>query len=278
METAVAEVLPSVSDDAVYIDPFSKGIQFNATFISSVEVNSQRDNQEVREKVIKAIASNKPSSKVVIIVKLNTVCIRNIENNSYVDYLITQIVYCGAHVHFKDTFFFIHQSKHDKSLSARVYQLSDSHTVKLLTLTIARAFKISYDGWFSHVEKEVPKESPQAYATSARLSRANSVPAGIIDRFSTSPWPSKSKDRRSRRLSFGSKPKIVSGCPAVYKVQTVNLRTNIVHSVTLTVDMDREFRELAQSRSTPSCLPIDLPAAEVEQFNLCSIKKHCTLE
>ena len=75
METAVAEVLPSVSDDAVYVDPFTKGIQFSATLISSVEVNSQRDNQEVREKVTKAIASNKPSSKVVIIVKLNTVCI-----------------------------------------------------------------------------------------------------------------------------------------------------------------------------------------------------------
>lgn len=278
METAVAEVLPSNSDNTVYVDPYIKGIQFNATFISSVEVNSQRDNHEVREKVTKAIAANKPSSKVVIVVKLNTVSIRNTADNSYMDYLITQIVYCGAHAHFKDTFFFIHQSKHDKSLFARVYRLSGSDTVKLLTLTIARAFKLSFDGWFAYVEKEVPLESPHAHDAFARLSRAKSVPAGIIDRFSSSPWPSKSRDRESRRLSFGSMPEILDGCPAVYKVQTVNSKTNSVHSVSLTLDMDREFRELAQSRSAPSCLPTDLPATEVDQFNLCSIKKHCTLE
>ena len=277
VETA-AEVLPSDSNDTVYIDPYAKGIQFNATFISSVEVNSQRDNQEVREKVTKAIVANKPSSEVVITVKLNTVCIRNNIDNSCVDYLITQIFYCGAHVDFKDKFFFIHRSKHDQLLFARVYQLLDSDTVKLLTLTIARAFRISYEGWFLYVEKEAPKESPHAYATSARLSRTKSVPAGIIDRFSTSPWPSKSKDRKSRRLSFGDKPEILSGYPAVYKVQTVNSSTGSVHSVSLTVDMDREFRELAQSRSTPSYLPIDLPATEVNQFNVFSIKKYCTLE
>ena len=76
METAVTDVLPSDSDDTVYINPYAKGIRFNAIFISLVEVNSQRDNRKVREKVAKTIA-NKPSSNVVIIVKLNTVCIRN---------------------------------------------------------------------------------------------------------------------------------------------------------------------------------------------------------
>ena len=64
----------------------------------------------------------------------------------------------------------------------------------------------------------------------------------------------------------------------MYKVQTVNSSTGSVHSVSLTVDMDREFRELAQSHSTPSYLPIDLPATEVNQFDLRSIKKYCTLE
>ena len=277
MEIAAAEVLPSDSNDTVYIDPYAKGIRFNATFISLVEVNSQRDNQEVREKVTKAIVANKPSSEVVITVKLNTVCIRNNTDNLCVDYLITQIFYCGAHVDFKDKFFFIHRSKYDELLFAQVYQLLDSDTVKLLTLTIARAFRISYEGWFLYVEKEAPKESPHAYATSARLSRAKSVPAGIIDRFCTSPWPSTSKDRKGR-LSFGDKPEILGGCPAVYKVQTDNSNTGSVHSVSLTVDMDREFRELAQSRSTPSYLPIDLPATEVNQFDLRSIKKYCTLE
>lgn len=278
MQTVAAEILPSHSDGAAYIDPYANGIRFDATFVSTVEVNSQRDNQEVREKVTKAIvAANNPSSKVVITVRLNTVCITNITDNSHVNYLITQIVYCGAHVHFKDKFFFIHSSKHNKSLFAQVYQLSDSDTVKLLTLTIARAFKISYEGWFSYVEKEVPKESPHySHTAPARLNRANSVPAGIIDRFSTSPWPPAPKNRKNRPISLGGKPEILSGCPAVYKVQTVNSRT--VHSVSLTIDMDREFRELAQSRSSPSYLPIDLPTTEVDQFNLCSVKKHWTPE
>lgn len=244
-----------------------------------MEVKSQRDNEEVREKVTKAIVANKPSSEVVIIVRLNTICIRNVIDSEYMDYLITQIVYCGAHMDFKDKFFFIHRSKHDKSLFARVYQLSDSDTVKLLTLSIAKAFKLSYEGWFLHVEKEGPKESPHAHAmhtTSAGLSRAISVPAAVIDRFSTSPWPTISKDKKNRRLSFGDKPETLGGNPAVYKVQTVNSKTGSFHNVSLTVDMDREFRELAQSRSTPSYLPIDLSTTEVNQFDLCSIKKHCT--
>ena len=269
-EKEIAELIPNEDD------PFTKGVQFNATFISSVEVKSQRDNEEVREKVTKAIVANKPSASVVFIVKPNTLCIRNMIDHTREDYLITQIVYCGAHIEFKDKFFFIHRSKHDKSLFARVYQLSDSDTVKLLTLTIAKAFKLSYEGWFLHVEKEAPNESPNA--TSARLSRAKSVPTGVLDRFNSSPWPSNSKAKKIRRFSFGDKLEIPSGNPAVYKVHTSNSRTGSVHSVSLTVDMDREFRELAQSRSTPSYLPMDLPATELNQFNLHAlIKKHFVL-
>ena len=239
-----------------------------------MEVKSERDNEEVREKVTKSIVANKPSSEVVIIVRLNTICIRNVIDNECVDYLITQIVYCGAHVDLKDKFFFIHRSKHNKSLFARVYQLSDSNAVKLLTLSIAKVFKLFYEGWFSHVEKESPEGSPHihaTHATSVGLSRAISVPPAVIDRFSTSPWPSKSKDKKGRRLSFGDKPEILGGNPAVCKVQTVNSRTHSVHNVSLTVDMDREFRELAQSRSTPYYLPIDLSTTEIDQFDLCSI-------
>ena len=73
METVVTELSPSDSDDTVYINPYAKGIRFNAMFISSLEVNSQQDNQEVRQKVTKAIVANKQSSEVVIIVKLNIV-------------------------------------------------------------------------------------------------------------------------------------------------------------------------------------------------------------
>ena len=263
------------TQDPAVNNPFAKGIQFRAKFVSSVKVRSQRDDKKVREMVTEAILANEPSLDVVFIIKLNTLRIKLIKENTNVDYLMSRVVYCGAHADFKDTFFFIHRSKHDRSLFAEIYKLSDSDKVKLLTLAITKAFQISYEGWSEHVKKreqEIPTEnSIDAEDEDTRKMRARSIPQGVLDRHSTDPWPPKCKDGMKHRSSFGDKSQLPTGNPAVYKVQAVDPRTDSIHHVSLTADMDREFRELAESRSNPSFLSTDLPSTEIIQFDLRDI-------
>ena len=128
-------------------DPFARGIPFSAQFVSTVDVDSLRDNEEIRKKVKERILKlDFNVDDVLLIVKSNTLRVKKLATNDVVDYLISRVVYCAAHKDCKDTFFFIHRSKHDKSLYAEIFRLSSPEKVKALTLSIAKAFQISKQG------------------------------------------------------------------------------------------------------------------------------------
>lgn len=262
-------------NQATVSDPFARGIQFNAKFVNSVEVKSQRDNEEVRKRVAEEIRTSDPSLNVnaVFIVKSNTLRIKNLTQNTIVDYLISQIVYCGAHMEFKDRFFFIHRSKHDRTLFAEIYRLSSAEKVKALTVTIAKAFQISYRGWIADMMKSQEDEVPSDDLNSDNNIglRVRSVPPGVLTKPSIAPGRS---SHVCRRHSFGDECEPPTGSPAVYKAQAKNEQTGSTHDVTLTVDMNIEFRELAESRSNPDILSTDLPPHELSHFDLNSVKQY----
>lgn len=269
------DAMLSLSDNLAISDPFARGIQFNAKFVNSVEVKSLRDNEEVRKRVAEKIRTSDPSlnTNAVFVVKSNTLRVKNLTQNSTVDYLISRIVYCGAHTEFKDRFFFIHRSKHDRTLFAEIYWLSSAEKVKALTLTIAKAFQISYRGWIADMmmnrEDEIPSDSSNS-DNNIKL-RVRSVPPGVLTKRSIT--PGRSSDI-CRRHSFGDECEPPTGSPAVYKVQAKNELTGSTHDVTLTVDMNIEFRELAESRSSPDILSTDLPSHELSHFDLNLVQEY----
>ena len=280
----------TLSEDPALNDPFARGIQFNAKFVGHTEVKSQRYNETFRKKLVEIIQTAKGSpQEVVFVVKSNTLRIKYLTQNSTVDYLISRVMYCGAHTDFKDRFFFIHRSKRDRSLIAQIYWLSSSDKVKALTLTIAKAFQISYMGWISDMSRnrddktlikseetsghgnrdnETPSETLET--SGPTKGRARSVPPGVL---------TKSRDpvRRARivrRHSYGDESEPPTHIPAVYKAQAKNRQTGSIHDVSLTVDMNIDFRELAEACSTPDILSTDLSPQEVNQFNLSSIREY----
>ena len=243
--------------------------------MNSVKVKSLRVNEEVRKRVADEIRTSDPSLNVnaVFVVKSNTLRVKNLTQNITVDYLICRIVYCGAHTEFKDRFFFIHRSKHDRTLFAEIYWLSSAEKVKALTLTIAKAFQISYRGWIADMMRNRKDEITDDSSNSDNNIglRVRSVPPGVLTK------PNITPERCShirRRHSFGDECEPPTGNPAVYKVQAMNEQTGSAHDVTLTVDMNLEFRELAESRSNPDILSTDLPSHELSHFDLNYLKEY----
>ena len=256
-------------------DPFAVGIPFSARFVSNVEVQSLRDNAEVRSKVAEKITSvDADLDSVKVIVKSNTVRVENLSKITTTDYLISRVVYCGAHKDFKDRFFFIHRSKHNKSLFAEIFWLSNPEKVRALTLLIAKAFRISYTGWNSdmmqnRINDNESLSSEDSSDDDPSRRRARSVPLGVLTKQS-SPWNTK----RIRSQSLCGKSKRFTRSPAVYKVLSKNEQTGSTHNVSVTVDMNMEFREQAEACSHPDILTTDLPPGEVNNFNLDLVKEY----
>ena len=217
----------------------------------------------------------KPDS-VKVIVKSNTVRVKNLTRNTTTDYLISRVVYCGAHKDFKDRLFFIHRSntKHDKSLFAEIFWLSSPDKVRALTLLIAKAFRISYVGWNSdmmqnRVDDNESLSSEDSSDDDPSRRRARSVPLGVLAKRS-SPWNIK----RICSRSLCGESKRFTRSPAVYKVLSKNEQTGSTHNVSVTVDMNMEFREQAEACSQPDILTTDIPTQEVNNFNFDLVKEY----
>lgn len=279
-------------------DPFVQGIHFNAHFVASVEVKSKKDCPEVQQKVKDAFEftqkTKKPQRKVVITVKSNMVCVKDIASKITDEYPIYLVAYCGAHGELEDIFFFIHKTNIDRAMFAEIFRMSDASKVKALTLTTAKAFNIAYKGWMSTKSKKERisnkgSESPlvQRKASGSLQKMAPGLAASSVGRSFTPPAPRREdpitkevkEAAKKRRGSFGDDlikfemgGAIVN--PVVMRVQAQNERTGSTHDVSLTDDFDKEFQELAESRSRPDLLSTDLSSDQTDNFNLDSIKAY----
>lgn len=281
-------------------DPFVQGIHFNAHFVASIEVKSKKDCPEVQQKVMDAFEfkqkTKKSLRKVVITVKSNMVCVKDVGSKITDEYPIYLVAYCGAHGELEDIFFFIHKTNIDRVLFAEIFKMSDASKVKALTLTTAKAFNIAYKGWMSTKSKkerisnkgsESPLVQRKASGSSGSLKKmAPGVAASSVGGSFTPPAPRREdpitkeakEAAKKRRGSFGDDLiKFEIGAkinPAVVRVQAQNERTGSTHDVSLTDDFDQEFQELAESRSRPDLLSTDLSSDQTDNFNLDSIKAY----
>ena len=276
-------------------DPFVQGIQFNAHFVASIEVKSKRDCPEVQQKVKDACEfmkkTKKSLRKVVITVKSNLVRVKDIGSKITDDYPIYLVAYCGAHAELEDVFFFIHKTNIDRALFAEVFKMSDASKVKALTMTTAKAFNIAYKGWMSAKSKgervtNKGSESPlvQRKASGTLMQKMAPGLAAASPGGSFTPPASRREDpevrqaARQRRGSFGDDPlQFQKGSklnPAIIRVQAQNEVTGSTHNVSLTDDFDKEFQELAESRSRPDLLSTYLPADQTDSFDLDAIKAY----
>ena len=281
-------------------DPFVQGIHFNAHFVASIEVKSKKDCPEVQQKVKDAFEfmqkTKKPQRKVVVTVKSNMVCVKDIGSKITDEYPIYLVAYCGAHGELDDIFFFIHKTNIDRAMFAEIFKMTDASKVKALTLTTAKAFNIAYKGWMSTQSKKERvsnkgSESPllQRKASGSLQKMAPGIAATSVGGSYTPPAPRREdpitkevkEAAKKRRGSIGDdliKFEIGGGAkagnPAVMRVQAQNERTGSTHDVSLTDDFDQEFQELAESRSRPDLLSTDLSSDQTDNFNLDSIKAY----
>ena len=278
-------------------DPFIQGIHFNAHFVASIEVKSKQDCPEVQQKVKTAFEfmqkTKKPLRKVVITVKSNMVCVKDVGSKITDEYPIYLVAYCGAHEELEDIFFFIHKTNIDRAMFAEIFKMSDASKVKALTLTTAKAFNIAYKGWMSTKSKKERisnkgSESPlvQRKASGSLQKMAPGLAAASVGGSFTPPAPRREdpitkevkEAAKKRRGSFDDDLiKFEIGAkinPAVVRVQSQNERTGSTHDVSLTDDFDQEFQELAESRSRPDLLSTDLSLDQTDNFNLDSIKAY----
>lgn len=275
-------------------DPFVQGIHFNAHILASIKVKSQRDCPEVQQKIKNAIESmhktKKSPRKVTITVKSNMVRVKDIGSKITDDYPIYLVAYCGAHADLDDIFFFIHKTSIDKALFAEIFKMSDASKVEALTLTTAKAFNIAYKGWMSEKSKRERvsnkgSESPlvQRKGSGSLQKMAPGLAAASLGGSFTPPAPRREdpvarEAARPRRGSFGDNPlqsqKDSKPTLAIIRVQAQNEVTGSTHNILLTDDFDREFQELAESRSRPDLLMTNLPSDQTDHFDLDAIKVH----
>ena len=275
-------------------DPFVQGIHFNAHFVASIEVKSRRDCPEVQQKVKNACEfmqkTKKSPRKVTITVKSNMVRVKDIASKVTDDYPIYLVAYCGAHAELENLFFFIHKTSIDRALFAEIFKMSDASKVEALTLTTAKAFNIAYKGWMSEKSKRERisnkgSESPlvQRKASGSLQKMAPGLVVASLGGSFTPPAPRREdpairQAARPRCGSFGDNPlqsqKGSKPNPAITRVQAQNEVTGSTHNVLLTDDFDREFQELAESRSRPDLLLTNLPSDQTDHFDIDAIKLH----
>lgn len=283
-------------------DPFVQGLDFHAHYIASVEVNSKQDSPEVQEKVKQVCTASKKTSKsrkVAITIRSTSLRVKDTSTKITDDYPIFLIAYCGGHEDFSDVFFFIHKTKIDKQLRAEVFKFSDENKVKAVTMTVAKAFNIAYKAWMT--EKRQREKSDTIAATRGsespliqRRQLGNPGGAGKPSHLTkmapgvsrgvgpyTPPAPRKPTEEqeaaRQRRGSFGDDPQAKEGAlkhPAVVRVVAKNEKTGSTHNVTLTDDFDKEFQQLAETRTRPDVLRTSLAVDETDHFSMEEIKAY----
>lgn len=273
-------------------DPFVQGIHFNAHFVASIEVKSQQDCPEVQQKVKEGCEfvqkTKKSLRKVVITIKSNVVRVKDVGSKITDDYPIYLVAYCGAHAELDNVFFFIHKTSIDRTLFAEIFKMADASKVKALTLTTAKAFNIAYKGWMSTKNKKERltnkgSESPMLQRKAKiQQKMAPGLAAASVGGSFTPPAPRREDPKsrqaaRPRRGSFGDETHLQEGAkvnPAIIRVQAQNELTGSTHNVSLTDDFDKEFQELAESRSRPDLLSTDLPTDQTDNFDLDAIKAY----
>ena len=249
--------------DTAQKDPFVKGIQFSLQYCGSSEVVDKHNSPEVQESVYQVceIAESKSLRKTTITVKSHCLCVTDTATKVEDSYPIFLVAYCGGHEHISNCFFFIHKTKLEKTMRVEVFRCSNASKVKAITLTIAKAFNISYKAWMMKqkaLEKNSTKctgnESPTLQRKQPQGHLAKMAP-GVVTGGTYTPPAARKPPRpsgaeaapgRSRSGSFGDKP-VVDNL-AVMRVTAHNQATGSSHNVTVTDEFDQEFQELAESR------------------------------
>lgn len=275
-------------------DPFIKGIPFTVYYCASAEVQDQTNSPAVQETVRELYESSKVFRKAILTVRSHCLAVTDVATKMTDSYPIFLVAYCGGHAETKDSFYFIHKTKLDKTLRVEVFRCSNPEKVKAITITIAKAFNISYKAWMIEKKKREKEKASKAKlngSESPALARKNLPPTGKSSNLTkiapgiatggthTPPAPRKPNQEmepvgRTRSGSFGDKPAPSRmQNPAVVRAMTHNETTGSTHNVTLTDDFDKEFQELAELRSQPEVLRTSF-SEETDHFNFDDIKAH----
>lgn len=281
-------------------DPFVKGINFKVQYFTSAEVKDNNNSPAVQETVweicenAKRDSSIKSLRKVVLTVKAQSMAVTDSATKVTDTYPIFTVAYCGGHGEVEDCFYFIHKTKLEKVMRVEVFRCSSAGQVKAITLTVAKAFNITYKAWIMKKKKNeqaaatakkggiIGNESPalqrKALQPQGRSNLAKMAPGVVTGGTYTPPAPRKPPSGnmegtgRARSGSFGDKPGPKN--PAVVRAIAHNEKTGSTHNVTLTEDFDLEFQQLAESRTKPEVLRTSFVEDETDAFSLDNIRAH----
>ena len=275
-------------------DPFVRGINFHAHFVSSGPVKGKHDNPQCQEIVKTAWEevqkSGKPLRKVVITVKANSLRVKDVSSKETSDYPIYLVSYCGASTEVDFLFFFIQKSKVDKTLHVEIFKFSNASKVTAATLTVAKAFNIAFKAWMAEKKRKERENSNYRGSESPLLPRkqlgaakeANNLTkmapavaktAGPYTPPATRRPPHEAIKPRQRSGSFGDSPDSAAQNPAIMRVRAENEVTGSTHDVTITDEFDKEFRQLAEGHPQPDILNTNL-GEKPDSFDLLQIQQH----
>lgn len=276
--------------DTAQKDPFVKGIPFSLQYCASAEVTDKHNSPALQEAVYQLCesAESKSLRKTTITVKAHCLCVTDTATKVDDSYPIFLVAYCGGHEHISNCFFFIHKTKIEKTMRVEVFRCSNASKVKAITLTIAKAFNISYKAWL--MKQKAAEKASTATAgnkSPALQGKALKPPQGHLAKMAlgivtggnyTPPAPRKPPSGaegpapgRSRSGSFGDKPAVDN--VAVMRVTAHNQATGSTHNVTVTDEFDQEFQELAESRAKPDVLKTSFSEG-TDSFSLDDIMSH----
>lgn len=282
--------------DSEQKDPFIKGISFHMQYYASAEVQDTHNSPLVQDTVWEAYENARKSSesprKVVLTVKAQCMTVADTATKVTDTYPIFLVAYCGGHGEVADCFFFIHKRKLEKTMRVEIFRCSSAAKVKAITLTVAKAFNISYKAWIMKKKKQestaeksngvTGNESPalkRKVLQPQRKSNLAKMAPGVVTGGTYTPPavrkpPSGSTEDagRSRSGSFGDKPQLKD--PVVVRAMAHNEQTGSTHNVTLTDEFDQEFQKLAESRTQPEVLRTSFVEEETDAFNFDNIKAH----
>ncbi len=277
-------------------DPFAKGITFSVQYYASAEVKDNNNTPAVQDKVQQVCETRtrtKQLRKTVLTVKARCLIVTDVSTKQTDTYPIFLVAYCGGHGEIEDCFYFIHKTQLERTMTVEVFKCSSAEKVKAITLTVAKAFNISYKAWIMEKKKKERanggngkgSESPALQRKVLQKSSLTKMAPGIATGGTyTPPAPRKpppssgasnssESSGRGRSGSFGDKPTPIQN-PAVVKAMAVNEVTGSTHNVMLTDDFDREFQELAESRSKPEVLRTSYVEEDTDSFSLDKIMAH----
>lgn len=259
-------------------DPFVEGINFNCQFVGSTLVQNKFDHPDTRA-AIKEIwdrtSHSRSLKKMVIKVKAESLRIKDIGTKSIVDDIpMYRISYCGTTSDMPNLFYFIHRDGEDaKRLTAEIFKLETHQKVKVLILTVQKAFNIAYKAWQTKKRQKEKKASKGSPLVTRKVVGAEAPIGG-------SPQPQKRHADllkvdaldRTRSGSEGNIASLPLLHPSVAKIKTTNEVTGSMHELKLTDDFDEEFTQLAEARSHPDLLATSIEDAKPNAYKLEAVK------